>query len=227
MTLNMEAMNTTFYVDLFSNEPTEWQDGFITWIRYVEKEWSRFLPSNELAKINEAKKGEVLSVSEPLFDVLFIADYYYHKTEGLFSPYLLKVIQSQGYNQSFPFKESDGREEVVPIVEANPLSFNREEGVFTKNTQQKIDLGGIAKGYAVDSAAIWLKDEVGAEWGIVDGGGDMSVWSNGKKEWRIGITDPFNEEKQLTTIRINNGAIATSIRFTDLGYKQARKNIIC
>ena len=155
-------------------------------------------------------KETVLSVSEPLFDVLFLADYYYHKTEGLFSPYLLNVIQSHGYNRSFPFKESEGHEEVVPIVEANPLIFNREEGVFTKNTHEKIDLGGIAKGYAVDSAAIWLRDEIGAEWGIVDGGGDMFLWSNGNKEWRIGITDPFNEEKQLTTIQINNGAIATS-----------------
>ena len=58
MALNMEAMNTQFYVDLFSNEPTDWQDGFITWIRYVEKEWSRFLPNNELAMINEAKQGD-------------------------------------------------------------------------------------------------------------------------------------------------------------------------
>ena len=160
--------------------------------------------------INEADNEAVLSVSEPLYDVLFLADYYYHKTGGLFSPYLLNVIQSHGYNRSFPFKESAGREEVVPKVDEYPLIFNIEEGVFTKNTIEKIDLGGIAKGYAVDSASIWLRDEVGAEWGIVDGGGDMSVWSNGKKEWRIGITDPFNEERELTTIRINNGAIATS-----------------
>lgn len=210
MTLTMEAMNTKFYVDLFSNESREWEDECRMWIRYVEKEWSRFLPDNELAMINEAKSGAVLSVSAPLFDVLFLADYYYHKTEGLFSPYLLNIIESHGYNRSFPFKESAGQETVVPIVEVNPLIFNREEGVITKNTQEKIDLGGIAKGYAVDSASIWLRDEIGAEWGIVDGGGDMSVWSNGKKEWRIGITDPFNEERELTTIRINNGAIATS-----------------
>ena len=82
MALSMEAMNTKFYVDLFSNESIEWQDGFITWIRYVEKEWSRFLPDNELAMINDAKQGDVLAVSAPLFDVLFLADYYYHKTDG-------------------------------------------------------------------------------------------------------------------------------------------------
>lgn len=210
MALNMEAMNTRFYVDLFPNESTDWQDSFITWIRYVEKEWSRFLPNNELALINEAKQGIALSVSEPLFDVLFLADYFYHKTKGLFSPYLLHVIEAHGYNRSFPFKQSNREMEIVPIVEENPLIFNKEEGVFTKNTQQKIDLGGIAKGYSVDSAAIWLRDEIGAEGGIVDGGGDMFLWSNGNKEWRIGITDPFNEEKQLTTIQINNGAIATS-----------------
>lgn len=210
MALNMKAMNTQFYVDLFSNEPIEWQDQFVTWIRFVEKEWSRFLPNNELAMINNAKKGDVLSVSAPLFDVLLLADYYYHKTEGLFSPYLLHALVSQGYNRSFPFKESEVQDEITPKAAANPLIFHKEEGVFVKNTEEKIDLGGIAKGYAVDSAALWLRNEIGTEWGIVDGGGDMSVWSNGKKEWRIGITDPFNEERELTTIRIHNGAIATS-----------------
>lgn len=210
MALNMKAMNTRFYVDLFSKEPIEWQDPLTTWIRYVEKEWSRFLPNNELGMINDAKQGDVLAVSEPLFDVLFLADYYYHKTEGLFSPYLLHALVSQGYNRSFPFKESEEQEEMVPIVAENPLIFHKEKGVFIKNTQEKIELGGIAKGYAVDSAAVWLRNEIGAEWGIVDGGGDMSLWSNGQKEWRIGIMDPFHEEQELTTIRIHNGAIATS-----------------
>ena len=59
MTLTMEAMNTKFYVDLFSNESTEWEDECRTWIRYVEKEWSRFLPDNELAMINEADSLEL------------------------------------------------------------------------------------------------------------------------------------------------------------------------
>ena len=129
---------------------------------------------------------------------------------GLFSPYLLHALVSHGYNRSFPFKESEEQEDIVPTVVANPLIFNNEEGVLIKNTREKVDLGGIAKGYAVDSAALWMRNEIGAEWGMVDGGGDMSLWSNGKKEWRIGITDPFHEEKKLTTIQIHNGAIATS-----------------
>ncbi|WP_252292447.1 FAD:protein FMN transferase [Peribacillus asahii] len=145
MTLNMEAMNTKFYVDLFSNEPTEWLDECRTWIRYVEKEWSRFLPDNELAMINDAQRGAVLSVSELLFDVLFLANSYYHKTEGLFSPYLLNVIESHGYNRSFPFKESDGQGKVVPIVELNPLIFNREEGVITKILKKKLILEALPK----------------------------------------------------------------------------------
>ena len=153
----------------------------------------------------------MLSVSAPLFDVLFLADYYYHKTEGAFFPVFVK------YNTNltdtidhFPSKNQLDRKSGSESRRVNPLIFNKKKELLQKILNEKIDLGGIAKGYAVDSASIWLRDEVGAEWGIVDGGGDMSVWSNGKKEWRIGITDPFNEERELTTIRINNGAIATS-----------------
>lgn len=210
MTFTMEAMNTQFYVNLCPIEATEWKEDFTTWIQYVEREWSRFLPNNELASINEAEPGSILSISAPLLDVLFLADYYYHKTKGLFSPYLLKSLQSQGYNRSFPFKEAVRMGDIKPLLEDHPFTFQKEEGLLTKHTQEKIDLGGIAKGYAVDSASIWLRDEIGAKWGIVDGGGDMVVWSDSEKDWRIGITDPYDEEKQLTNIVLNNGAIATS-----------------
>lgn len=210
MVLHVEAMNTHFYVDVFPLEETEWKERFTTWIRYVEKEWSRFLPHNELTFINDAEFGAAVSLSEPLFDVLVLADYFYHQTEGLFSPYLLEAIESQGYHRSFPFTASVKQEAVTPMLIEQPLIFHKEENVISKYTREKVDLGGIAKGYAVDAASLWLKEEMGAEWGIVDGGGDLSVWSDGKKEWKIGITDPYDEQKQLTTVRIKNGALATS-----------------
>ena len=74
----------------------------------------------------------------------------------------------------------------------------------------RFNLGGIGKGYAVESAASWLKQFAGATNGIVDGGGDISVWSNDEKEWKIGISDPFDQDTDIKQITLKNGSIATS-----------------
>ena len=48
--------------------------------------------------------------------------------------------------------------------------------------------------------------------GIINGSGDMSTWGkhpNGKP-WNIGITNPFETEKLVAVVPINNGAVTTS-----------------
>jgi thiamine biosynthesis lipoprotein len=48
--------------------------------------------------------------------------------------------------------------------------------------------------------------------GIINGSGDMSTWGtqpNGKP-WNIGITNPFDPEKLVAVVPINNGAVTTS-----------------
>ena len=90
-----------------------------------------------------------------------------------------------------------------------------------------MDLGGIAKGYAVKAIAKWLKKYNHSKFGIVDGGGDIAVWSNGEKTWKIGVMDPFNKEKEIGSVEIQNGGIATSNIVYRSWWQDGRKNIIC
>ena len=74
----------------------------------------------------------------------------------------------------------------------------------------QLDLGGIAKGYAVDRAAAALRD-----WGIgsalVNAGGDLyAIGTNADGEpWRIGVRDP-NGDGVIATLDVEDRAIATS-----------------
>jgi thiamine biosynthesis lipoprotein len=70
-----------------------------------------------------------------------------------------------------------------------------ESGRVTKrNPETKIDLGGIAKGYALDEAARVLRAG-GIQSALIDIGGDiLAVGRKGNKKWRIGVRDPRGED---------------------------------
>ncbi len=87
----------------------------------------------------------------------------------------------------------------------------------------KLDLGGIAKGYAIDRA-VEAMQAGGAVGGLVDVGGDIRCFgkpAGGKKNWRIGLENPAKikgSDETLSTgmdtilliLKLNNAAIATS-----------------
>lgn len=206
----MKVMNTTFYIEISNSVISDWKDIISELLRYFEREFSRFQTNNELWRFNQLERDLTAVVSPVLYDLLEKADEYYRKTEGRFSPYLLSELVAHGYDQSFPFEAS--KNSFVPIdyqIESQPLIFHGNCKI-TKKTEQKIDLGGIAKGYAVAAIAKWLKKYAHSKFGMVDGGGDIALWSNGEKTWNIGVMDPFNEEKELGSFEIQNGGIATS-----------------
>ena len=206
----MKVMNTTFYIKISNSVILDWKDIVSSLLKYFEREFSRFHTNNELWRLNQLEKNSIAFVSPVLYDLLKRADDYHRKTDGRFSPYLLTQLEAHGYNQSFPFETS--KTPFVPIdyrMESQQLLFHGNCKI-QKMTENKVDLGGIAKGYAVESIAKWLKKYNHSKFGIVDGGGDIAVWSNGEKTWNIGVMDPFNDENEIGSFKIQNGGIATS-----------------
>lgn len=211
--LTLDAMNSSFYFAVSDCTIPNWKEVISGWVQYVEKEWSRFLPDSELNKVNQLEIGAKMVLTPSLFDVLQRAEDYRRNTNGLFSPYLLPQMQYHGYEYSFPFPSTGPRTNVMPPVYENPFSpflLDEGTGAITRTAAGKIDLGGIGKGYTVQAAAHWLKNIGGADSGIVDGGGDMTVWSNSQKQWKIGIAHPYQADVEIAQYQMINGSIATS-----------------
>jgi thiamine biosynthesis lipoprotein len=211
--LQFEAMNTTFYFRVTNCLHKDWKNVISGWIQYVEKEWSRFRLDNELFRLNELSIGEQMVVSPPLFDILQKAEEFRIKTNGLFSPYLLPQMRFHGYEKAFPFSSVLSHEYELPSIynqTDGPFEFDPDTNTVKRISFGKLDLGGIAKGYAVQSAGQWLKEIGQAPAGIVDGGGDITVWSDGEKEWTIGVAHPFDKNKEVSQFRVKNASIATS-----------------
>lgn len=212
-TLTFEAMNTSFYIAVTNCNLSNWKEVIQGWVQYVEKEWSRFQDDNELGQLNQLEIGKKIIISPPFFDVLQNAEDYRRKTNGFFSPYLLPQMQFHGYVHSFPFNQCKQVNDSLPNVyekKTSPFAFDHTTGSVKRICEGQIDLGGIGKGYAVHAAARWLKYFGAAKAGMVDGGGDMTVWSNGQKEWKIGVAHPYQNGVDIAQFCLTNASIATS-----------------
>ena len=102
--------------------------------------------------------------------------------------------------------------EMRPCYEAAFKLRDQSGGAFNpfwRGMEKGPDLGGIAKGFAVDLAATrLLHDHAPGQALLIDLGGNLKVVSG---EWRTGIRDPFGSGGVVQTITLTNGmACATS-----------------
>jgi thiamine biosynthesis lipoprotein len=76
--------------------------------------------------------------------------------------------------------------------------------------KDKINLGGIAKGFIVDEGVKVLKNS-NIKNALINAGGDMYCMGNGLGEgWRIGIRDPGNSQRVMARFRVRDKGVATS-----------------
>ena len=132
---------------------------------------------------------------------------------GLFNPAIGRLIQLWGF-QADDFKAVlPDEKKVAALVKAHPqmsdLVFNGDL-VRSKNRYVKIDLGGYAKGYALDRAVAILKQQ-GIHNALINIGGNvMAMGTHGTRDWRVGIQHP-RKPGPIATLELHDGeAIGTS-----------------
>jgi FAD:protein FMN transferase len=117
--------------------------------------------------------------------------------------------------------------QLAALVAANPsmqdISFISQQGITrasSRNRQVQLDLGGYAKGYALDRAAALLKQQ-GIQHALLNIGGNvLALGTHGPRAWRVGIQHP-RQPGPLATLALHDGeAIGTSgdyQRYFELG----------
>jgi len=148
---------------------------------------------SDISRVNAARPGEVLEVDEHLIRVIRIAESLRSRTRGLFDISVGHALVRDGFlPRPFGAKlaQFNGNTNDIEIVGDTHIVCNR---------RVMIDLGGIAKGYAVDLAVEALRKS-GAERGIVNAGGDLRV---------------FGPESQDIHIRNGTGQIVDRLSLYD------------
>jgi FAD:protein FMN transferase len=200
-------------------------------INASEERFTRFTDTSELARLNRSA-GAWFQASPELFDVVQQACEFAAETNGLFDPTMLAALEAAGYDKSMDDVRLGGIR--AHGVSTPPRSIDHTRSAFRaiqldEPTQAirlplnaRIDLGGIAKGWIAEQAALLLSEY--AEACAVSAGGDIFMVGLPADEasWPIGLEDPRAPDRDLTTLHVGPGAVATS-SITKRRWQQGRR----
>ncbi len=160
-------------------------DAAFAWFHSIEAICSRFNEQSEL-RLLQAQVGIPVPVSPTLFEAIRFAVLVAAETGGAFDP----VIPGQG-------------------VSYRDLELDPATQSITVHRPLQLDLGAVAKGLAVDTAAHEL---AACRDFAIDAGGDLYMGGQNPEgqPWEVGIRHPRAEDGLLATRRLSNHAICTS-----------------
>ncbi len=184
-------------------------------IQASEGRFSRFLEESELSELNRCS-GKPFQASPDLFSVVVLAQKFFHQTRGLFDPSILPDLRRVGYDRSMDLLRQEGADPLLEslLAERHPsfseMELDERRGMILLPAGMCLDLGGIAKGWIAEQAALLLSEYTSAC--AVNAGGDMFMVGlpNGENYWSVGIEDPLQPVVDLTTLKVDPGAVATS-----------------
>jgi len=166
-------------------------------------------PSKEGSSLFRIRQGKGVRVEGDLARILDVALEVSRATSGAFDPTLGEVVNLWGFGRDDP--HLPGPEKIVRALEGARYDRVLTGQCCPEGLDIWFDLGGVAKGYAVDEAVRSLQDS-GVKAGIVNAGGDLRSFGVRPRRgyWKIGVQDPENPQKLAGVLEIKEAAVATS-----------------
>ncbi|HEU0282483.1 MAG TPA: FAD:protein FMN transferase, partial [Gallionella sp.] len=135
------------------------------------------------------------------------------QSQGLFNPAIGGLVQLWGFHADEFKAMLPDEKQVAALVAAKPQMSDivfAQDKVRSSNKTVQLDLGGYAKGYALDRAAGILRKQ-GIRNALINIGGNvLALGQHGKRPWRVGIQHP-RKPGALATLELRDGeAIGTS-----------------
>lgn len=206
------AQKTETTVDILDS----FEEGFAEFDRIVKK-YTRFNENSELSNLNR-NNGKWTQISEEFFYLVEYMLNLAHQTHGAFDPTIIDFLEVYGYNKNYDFSGLENPElnNLVKRIADTRASFEEIE-LDKKNLRvkleknQRIDLGGIGKGYAIDCAFEKIVKKTANF--LIDAGGDIRAKGENqkKKPWSVGLKYLKDGKPEiLGTLELNNEALACS-----------------
>jgi thiamine biosynthesis lipoprotein len=169
---------------------------------------------SQLEQLNAAfAAGTRTAVDPELAAILQDAREYALQIGELFNPAIGNLIRLWGFHADLPQSAVPGDEAIAREVQAAPSmrDVHVENGqAWSDNPAVRIDLGGYAKGYALDEAAKILKRQ-GVRNALVNIGGNvLALGAHGERPWKVGVQHP-RKSGIIATLELHDGeSIGTS-----------------
>jgi thiamine biosynthesis lipoprotein len=206
-------MGTRIVVELWADERAAGDsaiDAVMDEMRRIDASMSTYKPDSEVSRVNKLAAHQPVKISAELFELLNTALEYSRITDGAFDI----TYASVGFMYDFRARIHPDEKQIaaaLPAVNYRHLLLDRATGsVRFSRSGVRIDLGGIAKGYAVDRG-IGILQRRGIKHALVSAGGDSRIIGDRfGKPWIVGIRHPDHRDQVIARLPLVDTAISTS-----------------
>ncbi len=212
-----KAMGTEVRFSAFTDDEEGARRAFVLAfdeIRRLEALMTTWREDSEVSRINQQAGKQPVVVSADTMTVLRAALESSRASGGVFDVtfYAMKGLWRFDEDMVKALPDPAELKRRLPLVNHRDLVLDEKKStVFLKRAGMAINLGGIAKGYAVDRAAAILK-RAGFGDALVQAGGDLlCMGSKGGKPWTAGIRDPRGgADDPFATLQLEDHAFSTA-----------------
>ena len=176
----------------------------------IEDRWNPEAKGSELYRVNQLAANRAVEISEELSEVVAKALAFSRRTHGVFDISFASVGRYYDYRKGIAPKPAElgGAMDALDyrLLQLDETTPSLRFG----HSRMKIDLGGIAKGYAVDRA-IEILQLYGVEHASVSAGGDTRLLGDRRgRPWLVGIRNPRKKDAVALLLPLEDIALSTS-----------------
>lgn len=188
-------------------------DSVIAEITRIENLISDWKSDSQVSEVNQNAGIRPVKVDREVFELTQRAIRFSEVTNGAFDisfAAMDKIWKFDGSMTEMPSAEAI-KKSVEKVGYKNIVLDSMQSTIYLTLKGMKIGFGALGEGYATDKCRDMMLAK-GIKAGIINGSGDMSTWGkqpNGKA-WNIGITNPFEPEKLLAVVPLQQDAVTTS-----------------
>ena len=201
------AMDTIMDFTIYGQE--DLLDQTESMIRSLEAEMSVTDPDSEIAVINENGYGKVTGDTS---DLISAALSLCKRTDGALDISVYPIVHVWGFTTgNYQVPDDASIQALLPLVDYTQIDYQQDSGDIQLPDGMEIDLGSVAKGYAGQKAADFLKEN-GITSGLLSLGGNIQAIGSKPdgSPWKIGIQDPFQNESPMMVLSVTDKSVVTS-----------------
>ena len=209
----IELMGTEVSVELWHDDPAAGRvlvDMVLDEYRRIDREMSTYRPDSQISRVNAEAAERPVEVDAELFALVGRALELSAMSGGAFDI----TYESVGYLYDFRARQRPTDAEIAARLDAidyrHVILDESASTIRFRTPGVRINLGGIAKGHAVERAAALLRAH-GVRHAVLNAGGDTRVLGDRRgRPWIVGIRHPRVEGDVVTRLPLVDEAVSTS-----------------
>ena len=206
-------MGTSILAEVWSSDAAQAQKGIAAVMQEmhrIDELMSPYKEDSELSLVNREAAEHPVKISRELLNLIERSLYFSRISHGAFDITFSSVGYMYDYREGVAPTDAEIKQ-ALPGINYRHLILDRNASTIRfARKGMRIDLGGIAKGFAVDNS-IAILSKMGFHQALVTAGGDSRILGdkNGKP-WMTGIRDPRQKGESVVVIPLSDTAISTS-----------------